>query len=52
MEWETTSTPDLVNLTNQLALTLNESPKRENINILNLQLQQMKIPKQNLSLSW
>ena len=49
MEWKTTSTPDLVNLTSQLSLTLKESPKRKNINILNLQLQQMKIPKQNLS---
>lgn len=46
MEWETTSTPYVVNLANQLFHTLEESPKRKTTKILNLQLQQIKAPKQ------
>lgn len=45
MEWETTSTPYVVNLANQLFHTLEESPKRKTTKILNLQLQQIKAPK-------
>ena len=40
------STPDLVNLTNQLSPTRDESPQRKTTKILNLQFQQMKAPKQ------
>lgn len=39
------STPDLVNLTNQLSHTLDESPKRKTAKILNRKLQQIKFPK-------
>ena len=41
------SIPDLINLTNQFSCTLDESPKWETTKILNLQIQQMKAPKQN-----
>ena len=44
-EQENLSTPDSVNLINQLSHTLNESPKRKTDKILNLQLQQVKAPK-------
>ena len=40
------STPDLVNLANQLAGILEESPKGKTTTILNFQLQQMKAPQQ------
>ena len=46
MEWEMMSIPGLVNLPNQFAHTLNESPKRKTTKILNFQLQQIKAPKQ------
>ena len=36
-----------MNLANQLSLTLNESPQWKTTEILNLQLQQMKVPKWN-----
>ena len=49
VEWETMSTPDLVNLANQLTRTLDESSKRKTAKILNFQLQLMKVPKQNQS---
>ena len=40
-EWETMSTPDLVNMANQFSHTLVESPQKQtkNTEILNLQLQ-------------
>ena len=41
VEWETVSSPDLVNLINRLS----ESPKRKTAKILHLQVQQMKVPK-------
>ena len=44
IEWKTVSTPDLVNLANQLSCTLDELPKRKTAEILNLQLQKMKVP--------
>ena len=44
MEWETMSTPDLVNLANQLSHFLDKSPKRKTAKILNLQLQLIKTP--------
>ena len=47
IEWETMSTPDLVNLTNQLSCTLDELPTRKTTKMINLQLQQMKTHKQN-----
>ena len=47
VEGETTSTPDLVNLANQLAHTLDESPKRKTSKILNFQLWKMKFSKWN-----
>ena len=45
VEWETMSTPVLVNLANQLSHTLDESSKRKTAKIFNLQLQQIKAPK-------
>ena len=42
-EWETMSTPDLVNLANQLSHIFDESHKRKNSKILNLQLLQMQL---------
>lgn len=42
IEWETIAMPDLVNLANQLAHTLNDSSKIRTTKILNFQLQQMK----------
>ena len=35
MEWETMSTPDLVDLSNQLAHALGASSERKNTDILN-----------------
>lgn len=49
MEWETASIPDLVTLTNQHVQTLDESPKKI-AKFLNLQLWQMKFPKQKQNL--
>lgn len=49
MEWETMSISDLVNLANQHVQTLGESPKKI-AKFLNLQLWQMKFPKQNQNL--
>ena len=45
MEWETISTPDLVNLANQLTCTIENSTKRKTTEILSLQFQQMESPK-------
>ena len=42
IEWETMSTPDLINLANQLSHTLDESPKRKTAKIP--KLQQVKPP--------
>ena len=50
MEWETMSIPELVNLANQHVQTLDESPKKI-AKFLNLQLWQMKFPKQNQNLA-
>ena len=47
MERQSMSTPDLVNLTNQLSHTADESPPRKTTKMLNFQLQQMKAPKQD-----
>ena len=49
MVWKTMSIPDLVNLENQHAQTLDESPKKT-AKFLNLQLWQMKFSKQNQNL--
>lgn len=46
MEQETMSTPDFVNLANQVAGTLDEAPKRKTAKI-NFQRWQFKVPKQN-----
>lgn len=46
MEQETMSTPDFVNLANQVAGTLDEAPKRKTAKI-NFQHWQIKVPKQN-----
>ena len=43
------STPDLVNLANQLTCTRDESYKKKIAEILNFQLHQMKIPKPEVS---
>lgn len=48
MEAETVSTPDLVNLANWPTQTLDESPKMTAK--INLQLRQMKFPKQKENL--
>ena len=46
MEWETMSTPHLLNLESS-SLTLDESPPKKATEILHLQLQQMETPAQN-----
>ena len=51
MEWKTMSTSDLINLANQLSHTLDESLEKKNTRFPNLQIQQMKAPKQNLLVS-
>lgn len=43
MELQTMFTIDLINLTNQFAHILDESPERKNIKILNFQLHKMKV---------
>lgn len=43
MKWEIMSTADLFILANQIASTLNESPKRKTAKIINFQLWQMKV---------
>ena len=50
MERETMTTPGLVSLANQLSHTPDESSQRKTAKIHNLQLQQMKAPKQNQNL--
>lgn len=46
MEWETMSSPDLVNLVNELTCTLGDQTKRKTTEVLKFQLQQMEAPKQ------
>lgn len=46
MEWETMSSPDLVNLVNELTCTLGDRTKRKTTKVLKFQLQQMEAPKQ------
>ena len=46
IEWETLSTPDLVNLATQVSHTLAQSCKRKTAKILNVQFKQMEVPKQ------
>ena len=45
MEWEIMTTPDLVNLADQLFCSLDELPQRKTTKILNFQPQKMKAPK-------
>ena len=51
MEWETVSTPDLVSLANQLSHTLDYSAERRSTKILNFELHQMEILRQNQKIS-
>ena len=45
MEWETMSSPDLINLVNELTCTLGDQTKRKTTKVLNFQLQQMEAAK-------